>query len=132
MTPNEITEVKPYDIIIDDEPESSDDVDINESDVDSEEEEIRLELELQKAEAEAVEALRETKAQIAELNRKSLIMQEDWNNWKNESPGLSDNIELIKEDPRWITLSAIVIADYHQAFLLPGELEMIVLKRYFA
>ena len=131
MTPNEITEVKPYDIRIDDEPEISDDVDVNESDLDSDEDEIRLDREVAEAEAEAIEALRITKAEIDELNRKSLIMQEDWNNWKNESPGLCDNIELIKEDPRWITLSAIVIAEYHQAFLLDGEVEMIVLKRYF-
>jgi hypothetical protein len=124
MTPHGITDVKPYDIIIDDDPESSDEVD-------SDEEEAILDDQVEKAELEAVEALRQTKARIDELNRKSLIRQEEWNNWKNACPGLCDDIELMKKDPRWSTVSAIVIADYHEAYLLPAELEMIVLRRIF-
>jgi hypothetical protein len=124
MTPHEITDVKPYDIIIDDDPESWDEVD-------SDEEEAILDDQVEKAELEAVEALRETKALIDELNRKSLIRQEEWKNWKNACPGLCDDIELMKTDPRWSTVSAIVIADYHEAYLLPAELEMIVLHHIF-
>ena len=107
MTPHQITD-----------PESSDEVDSDEESA------------VEKAELDAVEALRETQAQIAQFNRKSLIRQEEWNNWKNVCPGLCDNIELFKQDPRWSSLLAIVIADYHEAVLLPVELEMIVLRRF--
>jgi hypothetical protein len=124
MTPHKITDVKPYDIIIDDHPESSDEVD-------SDEEEAMLDDQVLKAELEAVEALKQTKARIDELKRKSQEKQEEWNNWKNACPDLCSDIDLMKKDPRWTTVSAIVIAEYHQAYLLPAELEMIVLGRIF-
>jgi hypothetical protein len=123
MTPNQVTDVKQYDIIMDhDDPESSDELD-------SDEEECMLDEEVEKAELEAVEALRQTKARIADLNRKNLIREEAWISLKNADPAFCDDIELFKTDPRWTTLSAIVSADY-EGFLTDCELEMITLKHF--
>jgi hypothetical protein len=120
MTPHGITDVEPHNI--GDDPESSDEGDSDNAGLDDE---------LEKAELEAVEALRQTKARIDELNSKSQERQEEWNNWKNADSSLCADIELMKKDPRWTSVSAIVIADYPQAHFLPAELEMIVLGRIF-
>ena len=123
MTPHQVTDVKPCDLIAEDGLESSDEID-------SDEDEIRLDMEAEKAELEAVQALEETKAQITELNRKSLIRLEEWKTWRDGCPGLCDNIALLKEDPLWASLSDMVLAEYHGTLLLPTELEMIILGRF--
>jgi hypothetical protein len=120
MTPHVMSDVEPHNIS--DVPESSDEDDSDNA---------GLVDELEKAEQEAVEALRHTKARIDELNIKSQERQEEWNNWKNADSSLCADIELMKKDPRWTLVSAIVIADYSQSHLLPAELEMIVLGRLF-
>jgi hypothetical protein len=123
MTPHQVTDVKPYDLITENDLESSDEID-------SDEDEIRLDMEAEKAELEAIQALEETKVRITELNRKSLVRLEEWKNWRDGCPGLCDNIALLKEDPLWASLSAMVVAEYHGTLLLPSELEMIVLSRF--
>jgi hypothetical protein len=117
MTPREFKKVIIPDIIPDHEdPESSDEID-------SEQEEAILDAEVEKAELEAIEELAETKARYAETLRRNFIIEEAYNR------EVYKYMELAKQDAKWPTLYAMVIAEYPDC-LTHYHLEMVTLQRF--
>jgi hypothetical protein len=92
-------------------------------DIDSEEEEAILDAEVEKAEVEAIEELAETKARYAETLRRNFIIEEAYN------CEVYQFIQLAKQDAKWPTLYAMVIAEYHHC-LTHYQIEMVTLQRF--
>jgi hypothetical protein len=114
MTPRELKKFIIPDIIPDHEdPESSDDIDSEEV----------LDAEVEKAELEAIEELAETKARYDESTRRNFIIEEAYN------CEVYEYMELAKQDAKWPTLYAMVIAEYPDC-LTHYQIEMVTLQRF--